>query len=167
VVVTHHWQTRSRFFAAGMLGFAILVQPCQVPAQDQWGDVHLEISCNSGVQPHFDRAVAMLHSYSFREAAKAFIDIARDDPGCGMAYWGLASATMGSLFAGRISPMALGKGWDFTQKAEAIGARTQRERDYVAAAATFYKDTDKIDQSAARLQKYADAEVNHRPALQN
>jgi tetratricopeptide (TPR) repeat protein len=45
------------------------------------------------------------------------------------------------------APMAdeLKRGWAAVEKAKLAGARTQRERDYIAAMETFYKDADKVD----------------------
>src|SRR5262249_6795926 len=63
---------------------------------------------------------------------------------------------MGSLIAGRTGPTALGKGWDFVQRAKAVGAKTPREGDYIAAAEAFYRDADKTDQGQ-RTRAYADA----------
>src|SRR5262245_13752806 len=63
---------------------------------------------------------------------------------------------MGSLIAGRTGPTALGKGRDFVQRAKALGAKTPREGDYVAAAEAFYRGADKTDQGQ-RTRAYADA----------
>jgi hypothetical protein len=38
----------------------------------------------------FDRAVALLHSFWYAEAAKAFTTITEADATCAMGYWGLA-----------------------------------------------------------------------------
>ena len=96
----------------GLLASSALA-PTREAGAGQWGEVHFPVSCRASVQPAFDRAVAMLHSYSFGDAANTFAAVAHDDPNCAMAYWGLATTAMGSLFAGRTGPAALGKGWDF------------------------------------------------------
>jgi tetratricopeptide (TPR) repeat protein len=141
---------------AGLLASSALAPPRQASAAEQWGEVHFRVSCQASVQPAFDQAVAMLHSFSFGEAANTFTAVAHDDPNCAMAYWGLATSTMGSLFAGRTGPAALGKGWDFVQQAKALGAKTPREEHYIAAAEAFYRDADKRDQGQ-RMRAYADA----------
>ena len=64
----------------------------------------------------------------------------------------MATSAMGSLFAGRTGPAAL----DFVQQAKAIGAKTPREEDYIAAAEAFYRDVDKGDRGQ-RMRAYADA----------
>lgn len=128
----------------------------QASAAGPWGEVHFPISCQAGVQAVFDQAVAMLHSYEFGAAGKTFTAVAQDDPTCAMAYWGLATTAMGSLFAGRTGPIALEKGWDLVQQAKALGAKTPREQAYIAAAEAFYRDVDKRGY-AQRIRAYADA----------
>src|SRR5207237_3380410 len=54
------------------------------------GTVKFPVSCMPAVQQPFERAVAVLHSFWYLEAAKAFTQITQTDPGCAMAYWGLA-----------------------------------------------------------------------------
>src|SRR5258706_15032537 len=57
---------------------------------DKIGQVRFPISCSATVQKPFERAVALLHSFWYLEAAKAFTAVAQADPDCAMAYWGLA-----------------------------------------------------------------------------
>jgi hypothetical protein len=61
-----------------------------------------------------------------------------------MGYWGIAMSNYHPLWA---PPTAaeLKKGSSAIEKAKAIGARTERERDYIAAMEVFYKDSDKLD----------------------
>ncbi|HXP22958.1 MAG TPA: hypothetical protein VN807_02415, partial [Candidatus Sulfotelmatobacter sp.] len=40
---------------------------------------------------------------------------------------------------------ALKQGWKAVERAKSAGAKTQRERDYIAAIEVFYKDSDKLD----------------------
>ena len=111
---------------------------------DQLGRVNFAISCNAQAQTKFNRAVAWLHSFEYEEAEKAFSDVTVSDPTCGMGYWGIAMSTYHQIW---VPPNAaeLRKGLDALEKAKLAGARTQRERDYIAALETFYKDSDKLD----------------------
>ena len=147
---------RNGAIATGLMTASSMFFAAHSVAAKDWGDVHFPISCNEQVQPTFDRAVAMLHSYSFQEASRAFGEVLEADPGCVMGDWGLATSTMGSLFAGRTGPGALGKGWDYIQKAKSVGAKTDRENEYIDAAEAFFRDAEKTDQHQ-RLQAYADA----------
>src|SRR5262249_39425668 len=115
-----------------------------VTAQAQFGAVHFPVTCNAGVQTKFDLALAMLHTFSFPEAAKPFMAVAGEDPDCAMAYWGVAATAIGSLYGGRPGPMAL-QGSAAVDKAKAVGGKTPRERDYIAAIDVFYRGADTID----------------------
>jgi tetratricopeptide (TPR) repeat protein len=108
------------------------------------GRVNFVVSCTPQAQKQFNRAVAWLHSFEYEEAEKAFTEVAATDPRCGMAYWGVAMTNYHPLWAAP-TPAELKRGWDAIEKAKLAGARTQRERDYIAAVELFYKDADKLD----------------------
>src|SRR5690242_5976379 len=107
------------------------------------GRVHFPVSCTASVQPAFDRGVAMLHSFWYDEAGKTFSQIAHDDPRCAMAYWGLAMSFYHPVWA---PPTAadLAKGAAAVAQARSAAAQTARERDYIAAIAAFYRDSEKL-----------------------
>jgi hypothetical protein len=109
---------------------------------EQLGTVEFAVSCTQ--QAEFNRAVAMLHSFWFPPADKAFRAIAASDPSCGMAWWGVAMVTLGNPLAGAATPQGLRSGWEAVEKARTAGAKTERERDYIAAVAEFYRDGDKV-----------------------
>ena len=134
---------------------AISIVLCLVTAQAQHGDhrhepseklgrVNFVVSCTPAAQQQFNRAVAWLHSFEYEEAEKAFTEVAATDPHCGMAYWGVAMSNYHPLWAAP-TPAELQRGWAAVEKAKAAGARTQRERDYIAATETFYKDAANVD----------------------
>src|SRR5215472_7472560 len=54
------------------------------------GSVHLANSCSKAVQPGFQRAVALLHSFQYEQSRAEFSTIAKQDPQCAMAHWGVA-----------------------------------------------------------------------------
>jgi tetratricopeptide (TPR) repeat protein len=111
---------------------------------EKLGRVNFVVTCTPAAQQQFNRAVAWLHSFEYEEAEKAFTEVAATDPRCGMAYWGVAMSNYHPLWAAP-TPAELQRGWAAVEKAKAAGARTQRERDYIAAMETFYKDADKVD----------------------
>jgi tetratricopeptide (TPR) repeat protein len=117
--------------------------------------VNFSISCTPQAQKKFNRAVAWLHSFEYEEAEKAFTEVAATDPRCGMAHWGVAMSNYHPLWA---PPTAaeLKRGWESIEKAKLAGARTQRERDYIAALEVFYKDAGKVDHRT-RAFAYHDA----------
>src|SRR5438034_10936588 len=125
-------------------------------AQDKVGTVHFPTSCSAPVQGEFERAVAMLHSFWFSASTAAFAAVAQSDPGCAMAHWGVAMNLLGNPFGWPPSPKALADGWAAVERAKAAGAKTQRERDYIAAIETFYKDADRSEEHTSELQSHSD-----------
>src|SRR5258708_11582357 len=65
--------------------------------ETQLGTVHFPISCAAAVQKPFARGVALLHSFWYEEAEKEFLQIAKDDPKCAMAHWGVAMSSWHQL----------------------------------------------------------------------
>jgi tetratricopeptide (TPR) repeat protein len=112
---------------------------------ERLGTVRFVTSCAPAVQPGFDRAVALLHSFHLDAAVGAFTEVATADPACGMAHWGVAMAWLGNPLAAPPSARGLKEGSAAVEKAKAAGARTDREREYIAAIETFYKDADRVD----------------------
>ena len=120
----------------------------QHPAGDpeKLGTVSFATSCAPKVQKQFQRSVAMLHSFWYEEAERTFNQVAQEDPGCAMAYWGLAMSYFHPIWDARGPDAAiLKKGADAVEKAKALNPKTERERDYVGAIEAFYKDYDKVD----------------------
>jgi hypothetical protein len=123
----------------------------QASTPEMIGQVHFPVSCSATAQQEFHRAVALLHSFWFDAAAKAFEATTRTDPGCAMGHWGVAMTLLGNPFAWPPAPKALQEGWAAIEKAKATGAQTPRERDYIAALEVFYKDADTIDHRTRAL----------------
>jgi tetratricopeptide (TPR) repeat protein len=111
---------------------------------DQLGKVSFPTSCNAKVQSLFETGVAMLHSYWFGEARKTFNAVLKEDPNCAMAYWGIALDYLGNSLAAPPSAKDAHAALEALDKGRAIGAKTQRERDYIDALATYFGDHDKV-----------------------
>jgi tetratricopeptide (TPR) repeat protein len=120
-------------------------------AHERLGKVHFPTSCSPAAQAQFDRGVALLHSFWFGHAIKAFQSVAEADPSCAMAHWGAAVAWLGNPLAGPPNARGLQEGSAAVARAKAAGPRTDRERDYVAAIEAFYKDHDKVDHKTRAL----------------
>ncbi|HSS20561.1 MAG TPA: hypothetical protein VLL54_10835 [Pyrinomonadaceae bacterium] len=116
----------------------------------QLGRVKFVISCTPKAQQQFNRAVAWLHSFEYEEAERAFAEVAVTDPHCGMAFWGIAMSNYHPLWAPP-SAAELQKGLGAIEKAKAVGARTPREQEYIAAIANFYAEPDKLDHRTRTL----------------
>ena len=122
------------------------------PAGDpgKLGKVNFPVSCNPSVRPQFSSAVAMLHSFWYEKASDTFAAVATKDPACGMAYWGMAMTYFHQIWQAP-GPADLKAGTAAVEKAKSAGGNTQRERDYIAAIETFYKDSDKLDHRTRAL----------------
>lgn len=116
------------------------------PAPERLGRVHFATSCSPAVTADFDRAVALLHSFSFSTAKQAFEGVLAKDPSCAMAYWGIAMTHWQNPFAGMRPASALAAGNAAAERAQATGKSTPRERDYIAAVSGLYKSYATVDQ---------------------
>jgi hypothetical protein len=122
---------------------------------EKLGAVSFPVSCAANVQKPFERGLALLYSFEYEEADKQFKDVAASDPHCAMAFWGQAMTRYHQLW-GRPPKTDLKDGSDLVQQAQALQARTQRERDYIDALAVFYRDAENIDHKK-RAVAYATA----------
>jgi tetratricopeptide (TPR) repeat protein len=117
------------------------------------GQVHFPTSCAPAVQPEFEKGVALLHSFQYAAADMDFKAVAAQDPSCAIAYWG-QSLTLWHALWEHPDAASLKTGHDELQKAK--GARTPREREYIAAASAFYDDNPPLDYKA-RTTAYSEA----------
>ncbi len=101
------------------------------------GAVTFKTTCSGAVQKEFSRAVAMMHSFWYAEAAKAFGRVASADPRCAMAHWGVAMSNYHPIWAPP-SPDEMRVGKAAAENAKSIKAGSERERDFIDAINTFY-----------------------------
>jgi tetratricopeptide (TPR) repeat protein len=125
------------------------------PRPEKLGTVTFPTSCAPAVQARFVRAVALLHSFWYDEAEKAFGEVAAADPSCAMAQWGVAMSLYHPIWAAP-TPAELKRGEEAVAKARAAGAPTERERDYVAAIEAFFREAGSVDHRS-RAQAYEKA----------
>jgi hypothetical protein len=126
---------------------SLLARSQAAPAQhdhERLGEVSFPTSCDPSVQAQFERGVAMLHSYWFNNAGKTFRGVLEQDPGCTMAYWGLALDLLGNTLSAPPSARAAREAWELLEKANAMGAKTARERAWLDAIRAYYRDHDKV-----------------------
>jgi tetratricopeptide (TPR) repeat protein len=149
----------TRKCTAAAFTFLLLAPGIVLPHDDdevkgKLGKVSFENSCDPKVQPLFLRGVAMLHSFWYSAAEKTFRDVLAQDPTCAIAAWGFASIMMSNPLAG-VGSTAKGAEQSQAMIAEGrrIGAKTQRERDYIEAVATYYEDWANRPERARQLAR--------------
>jgi len=111
---------------------------------EKLGNVTFPVSCAAQMQKTFERGMALMHSFEYESAENQFKEIARQDPGCAMAYWGQALSLYHQLWS-RPSKADLKRGSDLLAHARELKPKTERENEYLNALAAFYHDSDKID----------------------
>ena len=124
---------------------------------EKLGTVHFATSCNDAAQKEFNRAAALLHSFQFSRAIEGFNAVLEKDAACGMAYWGIALSNWSNPFApGMKDKSQLQAGWESVERGKIVGAKTERERAYLAAVRKLYSGYESTPQ-LARLLAYRDA----------
>lgn len=129
--------------------------------QPQLGDLSFETSCRPEANAAFQQGLGWLHSFEYEQAARTFSEAANHDPGCAIAHWGIAASLYHPLWAPP-SKAELQKGSEALAKARAAGAKSERERDYIAALETFYRDHEKLDHGTRALAYSAALEQLHK-----
>jgi Tfp pilus assembly protein PilF len=149
---------RSSLAAAVAAAFAAAIAPsatAQEAAEQRLGTVHFETSCNETAQRRFDRGMRYQHSFWYSASKDIFEEVLKADPSCAIAYWGIAQSLLLNPFG--VPPAAnLAEGLAALEKAKAIGAKTPRENEFIAALAAFYTDYDKVDHRT-RVGRYLKA----------
>ncbi len=105
---------------------------------DSVGRVGFAVSCKPAAQRRFEHAVALLHSFWYEQAERAFAGVVAADPGCGMGYWGRAMSLLHPLWTPP-SPADGERGLAAAERAVTLTRPRSRERAYAEAIATFYR----------------------------
>ena len=142
---------------------ALVVWALAAPFQDHQhgtaglGTVRFANSCAPDVQPEFARGMALVHSFEFGQGRDAFKAVLAKDPTCAIALWATGLSQWGNPFAAQVKSAALMQAGRATlERAAAAGAKTERERDYIAAATLLFDRYDTVDQRT-RARAYRDA----------
>jgi tetratricopeptide (TPR) repeat protein len=136
-------------------GFFAATNDSRTGASEQLGHVDFPNSCKAEAQPALVKGVALLHSFQYMASESAFKASADLDKNCAIAYWGAAMALYHQLwdFPGR---RTLKEGLESVEEAQKLGGTTPRERGYIAAAAAFYQDDEKLSH-VQRTTAYSEA----------
>ena len=158
----------STAIAAGCIAF--VAAGCAAPGDDhgahaRLGKVHFAVECNAEAQREFDVAMAYYHSFAWQHVSEPLQRVLAADPSCGMAHWARTLASLDNPFTwpGSISTATLERGPETLQAARSAGLKSQRERDYVDALETFFRDHERTDhRTRARALETAMGQVMQR-----
>ncbi len=130
---------RRRLFA--FLPMTILVAGWAMAqsGDEQLGEVHFPVSCNPAAAEEFEGGLAELHHMMYDQARADFRAAAEADPNCAMAHWGMAMSRFHPLWH-PTSDEDLERGQEALDRAREIGAPTEREQAYIAAAQAYFED---------------------------
>src|SRR5262249_29213637 len=110
--------------AIALLAANGIAQEHQHGKGEKLGAVHFTTSCNAEAQKEIDRAVALLHSFQFHRAIQGFNAALKLDPGCGIAYWGIALSQWSNPFApGMKDSSQLQAGRESAERGKSAGAK--------------------------------------------
>src|SRR6059058_684657 len=125
------------------------------PVPEKLGSVQFPTSCSSKVQKSFERAVALLHSFAYSAAEKAFRDVAAKDPNCAAPHWGVAMTYFHQLWEPPVALQNLARGLAEIEQAKRLSS-SDRERGFIDALSLIYANADSLPYQE-RLNRYAEA----------
>lgn len=107
--------------------------------QTEYGTITFELSCSEEAGEEFRTGLALLHHMMYEQAREQFRRTAESDPGCAMAYWGIAMSHIHPLWGERPSDEALASGKKAVGRAMRLDPATDREEAYISAVGAFYE----------------------------
>jgi tetratricopeptide (TPR) repeat protein len=113
------------------------------PAPEKLGIVHFRTSCSPDVQPEFERGVALLHSFAYSAAEKAFRGVIARDPNCAMAHWGVAMTYLHQLWEPYLAAEDVARGQQEIDQAKRLSG-SERERGFIDALNVIYPKANSI-----------------------
>ena len=125
------------------------------PVPEKLGSVQFPTSCSSKVQKSFERAVALLHSFAYSAAEKAFRDVAAKDPNCAAPHWGVAMTYFHQLWEPPVAPQNVARGLAEIEQAKRLSS-SDRERGFIDDLSLIYTNSDSLPYQE-RLNRYTQA----------
>jgi len=110
------------------------------------GTVDFPVTCAPAARPEFIRGVALLHSFFYEEARRAYTAVADQDPACAMAQWGIAMTWWHPIWTPP-TPDEMRQGKAAADKALALPAGSDRERRFILALNAYYNAPETFDPS--------------------
>ena len=125
-----------------LLGMTGCTDTAPPPIQDSYGEkigsVSLPNSCSDAVQPHLQRALALLHHMTYAGSEKYFGAALAADPDCAIARWGVAMSWLHPLWVDVPDPAGFAEASRLLAEAQALPDKTPREAAYIAAINAYY-----------------------------
>ena len=122
---------------------------------EKLGNVKFPTSCSADVQQEFERAVALLHSFAYSAAEKAFRAVLAKDPNCAMAHWGVAMTYFHELWEPYVAATDLARGQAEIDQAKRLSG-SERERGFIDALNIIYAKAESAPY-AERAKAYTEA----------
>src|SRR5438105_4764812 len=116
---------------------------------EELGAVHFSTSCSKQLEPVFDGAVALLHSFQYEQAAQVFTEISKQDDKCAMAWWGIAMSHYHGLWDDGDTSAGRAALYKAQEIAAANRQTTPREKAYLDALSEIYRDDGRTVQDHA------------------
>jgi hypothetical protein len=145
----HLWQVSLNLLFLVTLSSAQEVHDHGIP--EKLGRVSFPISCAPSVQEQFNRGVALLHSFAYTSAEQTFQSVAKIDPQCGMAHWGIAMTYFHQVWSPNLPPPAFPVGQKEIFEATRLGANSDRERQFIHALGLLYQESTSLTPSMRTL----------------
>jgi len=97
-------------------------------AEEKLGSVSFPVVCEASSKVPMERGIALLHSFGYEEATEQFTELAKSDPKCAMAHWGIAMSEFHEIW-GRPEKAAMEHGWTEIQEATRLGGEDRSRAD--------------------------------------
>ncbi len=141
-------------FRSTLLVTFVCVLPALAETPERLGTVSFPVSCAASQQVAINRGIALVHDFWYEESQRQFEQVLKADPHCAIAHWGVAMSLYHQIW-NHPGAAVMTQGWSELQKA--TGAKSARERDYIAALKVFYqpgslKYQQRVDQYSAAMR---------------
>ena len=144
---------RQQIFVIGLFFSLGPALHAATPPSNQLGKVNFPTTCSADVQPTIEKAVALLHSFQYKESAQTFSEAATCDPKCAIAHWGQAMAVYHQLWDFP-DDKTLKEGRKHIEQAQKLRRANAREQGFLDAAAAFFQKKSKLSH-AERIRAYS------------
>lgn len=121
------------------------------PVPEKLGAVSFPTSCKPETQREFNRAVALLHSFTYQPAEEAFRNLAKQDSHCAIAHWGIAMTHFHQLWDLPPSPADTSIAQNEIRQAEMLEEASDRERGLIHALGLIFSQDSTVPYSTRAL----------------